>query len=75
LAREESARDPAALRALGASVLARIAAMLSGARPADVGTPCLSDEPAADALRQLDQALAMLSERLADNVLDGFAVE
>jgi hypothetical protein len=35
----------------------------------------IADDPAGQALRRLDLALAMLSERLADNLLDGFAVD
>jgi uncharacterized membrane protein YccC len=74
LARAGGARDMAALRVLGANIEARIAAMLAGDRHADA-RDAEAEGPAADALRKLDQALAMLSERLEANVVDGFAVE
>jgi uncharacterized membrane protein YccC len=66
--------DLAALRRQAAAVELRIAAMLSGGKaPEPAGQ--VADGPAGQALLRLDLALAMLSERLAANVMDGFAVE
>jgi uncharacterized membrane protein YccC len=75
VARAGASGDLASLRALGANVEARIAAMLSETPPQAEYTAPVGEGPAADALRQLDQALAMLSERLEANVIDGFAVD
>jgi hypothetical protein len=48
--------------------------MLSGGSAPDDAAE-IADGLAGQALRRLDLALAMLSERLADNLLDGFAVD
>jgi hypothetical protein len=68
--------DLPALRGQLAAVEAQIAAILSngGVPEADRSTT-VADDPAGQALQRLDLALAMLSERLADNLLDGFAVD
>jgi uncharacterized membrane protein YccC len=66
--------DLAVLRRQAAAVESRIAAMLSGGRVPDPAGK-VADGPAGQALLRLDRALAMLSERLAANVMDGFAVE
>jgi len=66
--------DLAALRRQAASVELRIAAMLSGGKAPDTAVQ-VADGPAGVALLRLDLALAMLSERLDANVMDGFAVE
>jgi len=63
-----------ALRAQVEGVDARIAAMLSGGTAPDRGTE-ISDTLVGQTLLRLDLALAMLSERLADNLVDGFAVD
>jgi uncharacterized membrane protein YccC len=74
VARGTDPAEAAALRRQAAGVEARIAAMLAGdAVPA--GCDAVADEPAGQALRRLDLALSMLSERLERNVLDGFAVD
>jgi uncharacterized membrane protein YccC len=66
--------DLPALRAQVAAVDARITAMLAGGtQPA--GTAEIADGPAAQALLRLDLALAILSDRLADDPVDGFAVD
>jgi uncharacterized membrane protein YccC len=70
--------DLPALRGQVAAVEARIAAMLAGGSAPDSVAEVagrIADGPAGQALRRLDLALAMLSERLADNLLDGFAVD
>jgi uncharacterized membrane protein YccC len=66
--------DLAALRAQVAAVDARIAAMLSDRAAADSPAE-VAVGPAGQALLRLDLALAMLSERMADNLVDGFAVD
>jgi uncharacterized membrane protein YccC len=53
-----------------AGVEARIDALLTGA-----SAPPPPDTPADDAMGRLDLALAMLAERLATNVVDGFALD
>ena len=75
LARAGAEADLASLRALAANVEARIAAMLSETPPRAEFPTAVGEGPAADALRQLDQALVMLAERLEANVIDGFAVD
>jgi hypothetical protein len=68
--------DLPALRGRLAAVEAQIAAILSNGRaPRFHRSAEIADDPAGQALRRLDLALAMLSERLADNLLDGFAVD
>jgi hypothetical protein len=70
--------DLPTLRGQVAAVEARIAAMLSGSNAPDSTAEIadrIADGPAGQALRRLDLALAMLPERLADNLLDGFAVD
>ena len=69
-----AAFDLAELRAQTAGIDARIAAMLADC-PAPDNAPEISDSRAGQALRRLDLALAMLSDRLADNLVDGFAVD
>jgi uncharacterized membrane protein YccC len=73
-ARPSAEVDLTALRRQAAAVEARIAAMLSGGL-APGPTAKVADGPAGHALLRLDLALAMLSERLVANVMDGFAVE
>jgi uncharacterized membrane protein YccC len=73
-ARSAGACDLPALRAQVAAVDARIAAMLAGGGVPDRATQ-VADDPAGQALQRLDLALAMLSDRLAANLLDGFAVD
>jgi Fusaric acid resistance protein-like len=68
--------DLPALRGQVAMVEAQIEAMLTdGNAPEADHSAEVADSPAGEALRRLDLALAMLSERLAGNVLDGFAVD
>jgi uncharacterized membrane protein YccC len=74
VARPGGAHDMAALRRQAAAVEARIAAMLSGQSPPAVTVDSV-DGPAGEALRRLDLALSMLSERLETNLVDGFAVD
>jgi hypothetical protein len=74
LAQAGSQHDLAVLRALSTNVEARITAMLAGLPQPTLANPAAGG-PAANALRQLDQALAMLSERLTANMLDGFAID
>jgi uncharacterized membrane protein YccC len=74
VARPGGAQDWAALRRQAAAIEARIAAMLSGQSP-PAGLVDVADGPAGEALRRLDLALSMLSERLETNLVDGFAVD
>jgi hypothetical protein len=72
--RPEAARNLPALHRQAAAVEARLAAMLAGTKlPA--AEMDVADGPAGEALRRLDLALSMLSERLDANLLDGFALE
>jgi hypothetical protein len=66
--------DLPALRGQAARVEARIAAMLAGTTLPEIVMEA-ADSPAGEALRRLDLALAMLSERLDANLLDGFALD
>jgi uncharacterized membrane protein YccC len=66
--------DLTTVQAQVAGVDARIAAMLSGGASPDTSAE-ISESPAGQALLRLDLALTMLSERLADNLVDGFAVD
>jgi uncharacterized membrane protein YgaE (UPF0421/DUF939 family) len=63
----------AALRGQVAAVDARIAAILAQGRAPDI-TAEPFDGAAGQALVRLDLALAMLAQRLADNLVDGFAL-
>jgi uncharacterized membrane protein YccC len=74
VARPGGAQDMAALRRQAAAVEARIAAMLSDQSP-PAGLVESADGPAGEALRRLDLALSMLSDRLETNLVDGFAVD
>jgi uncharacterized membrane protein YccC len=74
VARPGGTADLAALRRQAAAIEARIAAMLSGQSPPAVTADSV-DGPAGEALRRLDLALSMLSERLETNLVDGFAVD
>jgi uncharacterized membrane protein YccC len=74
VARGAGAAEAAALRRQAAQVEARIAAMLSGDAVPE-GCDAVAAGPAGEALRRLDMALSMLSERLERNLLDGFAVD
>jgi uncharacterized membrane protein YccC len=71
--------DLPTLRAQFAGVDARIAAVLSECTApesiAPAGVTTISDGLVEQALLRLDLALAMLAERLADNPVDGFAVD
>ncbi len=74
MARSADPRDLAVLRRQATGVEARIAAMLAG-QPAPQTATEVADSPAGEALRRLDLALSMLSERLETNLVDGFAVD
>jgi uncharacterized membrane protein YccC len=71
-----AASDLPALRGQAATVELHIATMLSGGSAPDPEDPAeIADGPAGSALRRLDLALVMLSQRLEGNLLDGFAVD
>jgi uncharacterized membrane protein YccC len=74
VARSADQRDLPVLRRQATGVEARIAAMLAG-QPAPQTATEVADGPAGEALRRLDLALSMLSERLETNLVDGFAVD